>query len=65
MWLQLKEDSLWAKWTDVAFSRLDSNNDGFISLDEIVNTMPQSSDSSDDSDDAHLVALSQVRAFEV
>ena len=57
--VQLKGDSLWAKWTDVAFSKLDSNGDGFISLDEIVSTMPTSD--SDDEYNAHLVAVSQAR----
>ena len=42
----------------MAFSRLDSNGDGYISLDEIVSTMP--SDGEDEGDDAHLVVLSQV-----
>ena len=61
MRVQVKEDSLWAEWTDVAFSRLDSNGDGFISLDEIVSIMPASYSEGEDAEDAHLVALSQVR----
>lgn len=56
--VQLKEDSLWAEWTDVAFEKLDSNGDGYISLDEIMSTMPTSD--SDDEANAHLVAVSQV-----
>ena len=56
---QLKQDDLWAKWMDVAFSKLDSNGDGFISLDEIVSTVPGSDDAADA--DNHLIAVSQAR----
>ena len=63
--LQLKEDSMWAKWTDVAFSRLDINSDGYIDLDEIVSIMPGSYSDGDDSDETYMVALSKVRASRV
>lgn len=53
---QLQDDNLWAKWIDVAFSKLDLNSDGFISVDEIVRAMP--GDSQDDSD--RLLAISKV-----
>ena len=56
---QLKQDDLWAKWMDVAFSKLDSNGDGYISLDEIVSTVPGSDDAADV--DNHLIAVSQAR----
>ena len=56
---QLKQDGLWAKWMDVAFSKLDSNGDGYISLDEIVSTVPGSDDAGDA--DNHLIAVSQAR----
>ncbi len=55
---QLKQDDLWAKWMDVAFSKLDSNGDGFISLEEIVSTVPGSDDARDD--DNRLIAVSQA-----
>lgn len=57
LWPQLQDDNLWAKWIDVAFSKLDVNGDGFISVDEIVRAMP--GDSQDESD--RLLALSKVR----
>jgi hypothetical protein len=53
---QLQDDNLWAKWIDVAFSKLDLNSDGFISVDEIVRAMP--GDSQDESD--RLLAISKV-----
>ena len=56
--LQLKQDDLWAKWMDVAFSKLDSNGDGYISLDEIVSTVPGSDDAGDV--DNRLIAVSQA-----
>jgi len=43
----------------VAFSKLDSNGDGYISLGEIVDTVPGSDDANDI--DNHLIAVSQVR----
>ena len=55
---QLKQDDLWAKWMDVAFSKLDSNGDGYISLGEIVSTVPGSDDANDI--DNHLIAVSQA-----
>ena len=56
---QLKQDDLWAKWMDVAFAKLDSNGDGYISLGEIVSTVPGSDDANDI--DNHLIAVSQAR----
>jgi len=55
---QLKQDDLWSKWMDVAFSKLDSNGDGYISLGEIVDTVPGSDDANDI--DNHLIAVSQA-----
>ena len=57
---QLKQDDLWSKWMDVAFSKLDSNGDGYISLGEIVDTVPGSDDANDI--DNHLIAVSQAGA---
>ncbi len=54
---QLQDDNLWAKWIDVAFSKLDVNGDGFISVDEIVRHMPESHDEND-----RMNAVSKVRA---
>ena len=36
----LQKDSLWSRWVDVAFGKLDSNGDGYIDLDELINRLP-------------------------
>lgn len=33
---QLQEDKLWTEWVEIAFTRFDSNGDGFISLEELL-----------------------------
>ncbi len=54
---QLQDDNLWAKWIDVAFSKMDANGDGFISVDEIVSHMPEGASSNES---ARLNAISKV-----
>lgn len=39
--LQLQKDGSWATWVNLAFERMDGNSDGFISLEELVELLPQ------------------------
>ncbi|KAK9813845.1 hypothetical protein WJX73_001529 [Symbiochloris irregularis] len=39
-WKTLQEDHLWTRWVDLAFGKLDSNNDGYIDLDELIARLP-------------------------
>lgn len=39
-WTQLQADTQWGYWVQLAFQKLDSNGDGYISLDEIVLQLP-------------------------
>ena len=38
--VQLQQDELWSKWVELAFSKLDSNGDGYIDLNELVSKLP-------------------------
>ncbi len=38
--LQLQKDGEWAKWVDLAFAKLDTNNDGYIDLEELIVQLP-------------------------
>ena len=38
--LQLQKDGEWAKWVDLAFSKLDTNDDGYIDLEELIAQLP-------------------------
>ena len=38
--LQLQKDSEWAKWVDLAFAKLDTNDDGYIDLEELIAQLP-------------------------
>ena len=37
---QLQKDSEWAKWVDLAFAKLDTNDDGYIDLEELIAQLP-------------------------
>lgn len=56
-WQQLQDDAMWAKWIDVAFQKLDTDGDGYISVQEIAAQMP--GDSGDESE--RLIALSKAK----
>ena len=36
----MQQDTLWSRWVDIAFGKLDSNGDGFIDLDELLVRLP-------------------------
>ena len=38
--MSAQKDKLWSRWVDVAFSKLDSNGDGYIDLDELIVRLP-------------------------
>ena len=38
--LQLQKDGEWAKWVDLAFAKLDTNDDGYIDLEELIAQLP-------------------------
>ena len=38
--LQLQKDGDWAKWVDLAFAKLDTNDDGYIDLEELIAQLP-------------------------
>ncbi|KAI7836721.1 hypothetical protein COHA_009419 [Chlorella ohadii] len=46
-WKQLQSDSQWGAWVQMAFDRLDSNGDGYLSLDELMDQLPANDGSSD------------------
>jgi hypothetical protein len=37
---QLQQEQLWHEWMELAWAKLDTNGDGYISLDEIVAKLP-------------------------
>ncbi|KAL4434088.1 hypothetical protein ABPG75_000529 [Micractinium tetrahymenae] len=39
-WKQLQNDTQWGQWVQMAFDRLDQNGDGWLSLDEIMQQLP-------------------------
>ena len=43
--VQLQQDQVWAQWVELAFSKLDSNGDGFIDLDELIAKLPLEAES--------------------
>lgn len=55
--VQLQQDSLWSKWVDMAFQKLDSNGDGFLDLEEIISQLPV--------EDAENVTTRRERLLEV
>ena len=55
-WQQLQEDTQWGSWVSHAFSRLDRNGDGFISLSSIEELLAEEGD-----DQRRLEARSMLR----
>ncbi|KAL4446799.1 hypothetical protein ABPG77_008043 [Micractinium sp. CCAP 211/92] len=39
-WKQLQNDTQWGQWVQMAFDRLDQNGDGWLSLEEIMQQLP-------------------------
>ena len=40
LYVQLQQDELWSSWVEMAFTKLDSNGDGFIDLEELISKLP-------------------------
>ncbi|KAK9823598.1 hypothetical protein WJX72_004124 [[Myrmecia] bisecta] len=57
-WKLLQQDRLWTQWVDVAFSKLDVDGDGHISLEEIVSRLPPELD--DDDEEERLLAARRM-----
>lgn len=58
MCAQLQQDDLWVRWVDQAFSKLDLNGDGYISLEEIMHHLPLvTTDPDDDIDSERLLEV--------
>ncbi len=60
MCAQLQQDDLWVRWVDQAFSKLDLNGDGYISLEEIMHKLPLMT--TDPDDDIESERLLEVRS---
>ena len=61
MHVQLQQDELWEQWVGQAFSKLDLNGDGYISLEEIMHKLPLMT--TDPDDDVESERLLEVRLF--
>ena len=63
--LQLQKDGDWAKWVDLAFAKLDTNDDGYIDLEELIAQLPGMGVGVDKRQDSErLLAVSaQARVF--
>ena len=50
MWctVKLQSEKSWERWVDDAFSKLDVNGDGFISMEEIMDKLPLETTDPDD-----------------
>ena len=46
--VQLQSEKSWERWVDEAFSKLDINGDGFISMEEIMDKLPLETTDPDD-----------------
>jgi Ca2+-binding EF-hand superfamily protein len=46
-WKALQNDSQWGRWVQTAFDRLDRNADGWLSLEELMQQLPDNDGSSD------------------
>ena len=46
--MKLQSEKGWARWVDEAFSKLDINGDGFISMEEIMDKLPLETTDPDD-----------------
>ncbi|CAL5222918.1 g5351 [Coccomyxa viridis] len=47
-WQKLQSEKGWERWVDDAFSKLDINGDGFISMEEILDKLPLETTDPDD-----------------
>ncbi len=57
--LQLQSEKGWERWVDDAFSKLDINGDGFISMEEILDKLPlETTDPDDDMESERFLQVS-------
>ena len=57
--LQLQSEKSWVRWVDEAFSKLDINGDGFISMEEILDKLPlETTDPDDDQESERFLQVS-------
>ncbi len=57
--LQLQTEKSWVRWVDEAFSKLDINGDGFISMEEILDKLPlETTDPDDDMESERFLQVS-------
>ena len=61
--MQLQQDKLWASWVDLAFSKLDSNGDGFIDLDELISNLPVDLENDSDTRNKLLLEVDILRVY--
>lgn len=60
-WLQLQSEKSWVRWVDEAFSKLDINGDGFISMEEILDKLPlETTDPDDDMESERFLQVSDL-----
>ena len=60
--MQLQTEKSWVRWVDEAFSKLDINGDGFISMEEILDKLPL--ETTDPDDDMESERFLQVTIFQ-
>ena len=57
--MQLQSEKGWERWVDDAFSKLDINGDGFISMEEILDKLPlETTDPDDDMESERFLQVS-------
>ena len=59
--VQLQSEKSWVRWVDEAFSKLDVNGDGFISMEEIMDKLPL--ETTDPDDDMESERFLQVLSY--